>query len=123
MSLSPKSIQTKLSSWENFLDSEILEIKNKGTDQVDGLTKYQLVGDNWDKNIIPSYRTTQNKTTSLHLFNIIAVVDRIIPVTSTSESGDSVHILTPVNFLPSITEQKSANFYFCNISDKQFRTD
>lgn len=38
---------------------------------------YQLIGDNWDKNILPSYRTLDKGTLSLHLFNVIAVQDRV----------------------------------------------
>ncbi|KAL3831302.1 hypothetical protein ACJMK2_023072, partial [Sinanodonta woodiana] len=52
--------QTKLNSWQNKLDQEILDIKNKWADE--GNTKFQLVGDNWDKNILPSYRTSDRKT-------------------------------------------------------------
>ncbi|OWF50573.1 hypothetical protein KP79_PYT18288 [Mizuhopecten yessoensis] len=49
---SPKSIQTKLLSWETFLDAEVLKIKEDWTE--DGSIKSQLIGDNWDKNIISS---------------------------------------------------------------------
>ena len=68
-----------------------------------GNVKYQLIGDNWDKNIIPTYRTSQNKTVSLHLFNMIVVVDRIIP--DTSNRIDKVTEMTAVNFIPSIDKQ------------------
>lgn len=77
---SPRSIQNKLLSWEEHLDSEILTLKEKWANT--DIEKYQLIGDNWDKNILPLYRTSQNKTLSLHLFHIIAVVDRIIPTPS-----------------------------------------
>ena len=78
--MSAKSINNKLSSWDNFLDSEVLEIKKTWSEG--GTIKYQLIGDNWDKNIIPTYRTSQDKTISLHLFNMIVVHDRIIPETA-----------------------------------------
>lgn len=45
-----------------------------------GNVKYQLVGDNWDKNILPSYRTSERGTLSLHLFNVIAVQNRVPPL-------------------------------------------
>lgn len=70
MCTTSKSISKKLSSWEAFLDSEILDIKKNWSEG--GELKYQLIGDNWDKNIIPTYRTSQSKTISLHLFNVIA---------------------------------------------------
>ena len=64
--------------------------------------KYQLIGDNWDKNILPSYRTSQNKTLSLHLFHVIAVVDRIIP-TPKPETAKSLSI---TDYIPSLEEQE-----------------
>lgn len=67
-----------MESWHGLLDSQLLEIKN---DWAQGLPtpKYQLVGDNWDRNIVPSYRTTQQKTVSVHLFTVIGVIDRVVP--------------------------------------------
>ena len=100
--MSPASIHNKLTSWEHHLDEEIAAIKAKW---VPGYNehKYQLVGDNWDKNIIPSYRTTQNRTISLHLFHIYAIVDRIIPPLI----PNPMHMeLSAVNFIPSIEEQE-----------------
>lgn len=64
--------------------------------------KYQLIGDNWDKNILPFYRTSQNKTLSLHLFHVIAVVDRIIP-TPKPETAKSLSI---TDYIPSLEEQE-----------------
>lgn len=118
---SPCSIQNKLLSWEEHLDSEILSLKEKWTNG--DKQKYQLIGDNWDKNIVPSYRTSQCKTLSLHLFHIIAVVDRIIP-TPRHEAGKKTfyqwfHTIPERtrNFNPGI------NFSDCNISCLEFRTD
>lgn len=102
LSVSPASVQKKLSSWEQYLDGEIIKLKeswSKGGDR-----KYQLIGDNWDKTILPSYRTTETKTLSLHLFNIYAVPDRI-PKEVTYPDQDN-RKLTPVNFIPSIVEQQ-----------------
>lgn len=96
-----KSISKKLSSWEAFLDSEILDIKKNWSEG--GELKYQLIGDNWDKNIVPTYRTSQSKTISLHLFNVVAVVDRVIP--STSLEADEVAQMSAVNFIPSLDDQ------------------
>lgn len=39
----------------------------KWTNGEEATRKFQLVGDNWDKDILPSYRTTNRKTESLHL--------------------------------------------------------
>lgn len=33
---------------------------------------------NWDKDILPSYRTSDRKTLSLHLFNMYAILDRVV---------------------------------------------
>ena len=99
--MSDKSINNKLSSWDNFLDSEVLEIKKTWSEG--GTIKYQLIGDNWDKNIIPTYRTSQDKTISLHLFNMIVVLDRIIPETACPT--DTVTDMSAVNFIPSLEEQ------------------
>jgi len=100
LSTSSKSIYNKLSSWDAFLDAKVMEVKKTWSEG--GSQKYQLIGDNWDKNIIPSYRTTQNKTISLHLFNVIAVMDRIIPETSTEKQQQDFLTL---NFIPSVDEQ------------------
>lgn len=78
MSVHPQTLRNKLESWHDLLDRQLLQIKN---DWSRGLptAKYQLVGDNWDRNIVPSYRTTQQKTITIHLFNVIGVVDRVVP--------------------------------------------
>lgn len=78
-----KSISKKLSSWEAFLDSEILDIKKNWSEG--GELKYQLIGDNWDKNIITTYRTSQRNTTSLE--------------------ADEVAQMSAVNFIPSLDDQ------------------
>lgn len=102
MSVTPRSVQNKLSSWEGYLDTGIMEVKERW---VKGeRLKYQLVGDNWDKNILPSYRTTHNKTVSLHLFHVIAVIDRIVPKENESIQQDNK--LSPGGFIPSVTEQE-----------------
>lgn len=87
-------------SWEEHLDSEILSLKEKWANG--DKQKYQLIGDNWDKTIVPSYRTSQCKTLSLHLFHIIAVVDRIIP-TPRHEAGKRLSIS---DYIPSLEEQE-----------------
>ena len=98
--MTSKSISSKLLSWEDLLDTELLEIKKKWCEGGD--TKYQLIGDNWDKNIIPTYRTSQDKTISLHLFNVIAVVARIIPRPADGVEGTDMQA---ANFIPSLDEQ------------------
>lgn len=48
------SVHDKLASWKDNLDEEIVNLRN---DWAQGSNiKYQLVGDNWDKNILPSFR-------------------------------------------------------------------
>ncbi|WAQ95109.1 hypothetical protein MAR_007580, partial [Mya arenaria] len=79
----PETVQRKLQSWRGKLDEDVLSMKQNlenGGDQ-----KYQLVGDNWDKDILPSYRTMDRKTESLHLFN------------------RPFHV---INYIPSVDEQK-----------------
>lgn len=55
-----------------------------------------------DKNVVPSYRTSQCKPLSLHLFHIIAVVDRFIP-TPRHEAGKRLSIS---DYIPSLEEQE-----------------
>lgn len=51
-------------------------------------------------------RTSQQKTLSLHLFNVVAVVDRVIP-TQTGHAGNDVEPdLDKEKFLPSVEEQQ-----------------
>lgn len=59
--------------------------------------------DAWDKNIIPTYRTSQIKTISLHLFNVIAVLDslRVIPSTSLEvDEMDEMGQMSAINYIP-----------------------
>lgn len=86
------------------MDTEIDEIKTSWANG--GSVKYQLIGDNWDKNILPSYRTSDRKTISLHLFNIYAIVDRVIPQ---KPPTDAIHVIPDLHileFIPSLAEQE-----------------
>lgn len=74
----------------------------KWTNGEEATRKYQLVGDNWDKDILPSYRTTDRKTESLHLFQIYAIVDRY----STSNPKGSSGFEDNLTFIPSLLEQE-----------------
>ncbi|XP_052761805.1 uncharacterized protein LOC128204429 [Mya arenaria] len=97
----PETVQRKLQSWRGKLDEDVLSMKQNwenGGDQ-----KYQLVGDNWDKDILPSYRTMDRKTESLHLFNVYVVKDRVIPDTSNTAIQRPFHVN---NYIPSVDEQK-----------------
>lgn len=96
-----------MESWHGLLDSQLLEIKN---DWAQGLPtpKYQLVGDNLDRNIVPSYRTTQQKTVSVHLFTVIGVIDRVVPQ---QVVDDYMYILDvddfdATDFIPNTGEQE-----------------
>ena len=56
----PNTIQDKLSSWQGDLDLELIKLRDMLSDEGPSKSvKYQLVGDNWDKNILPSYRTSE----------------------------------------------------------------
>lgn len=96
-----------MESWHGLLDSQLLEIKN---DRAQGLPtpKYQLVGDNWDRNIVPSYHTTQQKTVSVHLFTVIGVINRVLPQ---QVVDDYMYILDvddfdATDFIPNTGEQE-----------------
>lgn len=104
--VSPGSVHNKLASWIGKLDEEIIRLREEWAKG--GQVKYQLVGDNWDKNIIPAFRTSQQKTLSLHLFNVVVVVDRIIPTfTHIRSEGDQKTDIPEdkEKFIPSIEEQ------------------
>ncbi|XP_069109674.1 uncharacterized protein [Argopecten irradians] len=99
--VSSSSVRKKLVSWKDTLDEEVLKLRIEWENG--GRNKYQLVGDNWDKNIVPSFRTSQQKTISLHLFNTIVVVDRVIPAERQSEDTDTK--IEVEKFVPSVEEQ------------------
>ena len=97
----PETVHRKLLSWNELLDCEILSCKSDWERK--GRRKYQLVGDNWDKDILPSYRTSDRKTESLHLFNVYAIVDRKIPETvGNCRQND----FSELHYIPSLDEQR-----------------
>lgn len=100
----PVTVKRKLSDWQDMLDREIINIRDSWASG--GKIKYQIIGDNWDKNILPSYRTSDRKTLSLHLFHIYAIIDRVIP---NSQPGSSSHHNEEIEisaFLPSVQDQE-----------------
>ena len=106
----PNTIQDKLSSWQGDLDLELIKLRDMWSDEGPSKSvKYQLVGDNWDKNILPSYRTSDRKTQSLHLFNVIGVVDRVNVVTDTESAQNETNVrmedVSAEEFLPSVGDQ------------------
>ncbi|XP_056014422.1 uncharacterized protein LOC125649436 [Ostrea edulis] len=102
--VSPGSVHNKLASWIDKLDEDVIQLKKDWSEG--GNVKYQLVGDNWDKNILPAFRTSQQKTLSLHLFNVVVVVDRIIPTARGVENSDELKTdIKLETFIPSIEEQ------------------
>lgn len=104
LTVSPRSVQSKLASWEEFLDKEVIKLKDAWEQGEKDTLKFQIVGDNWDKNIIPSYRTCQDKTISLHLFQVVAVVDRMVQEDSVVTLEEKR--LSVANFIPSLEEQR-----------------
>lgn len=53
-----------------------------------------------------TFRTSQQKTLSLHLFNVVVVVDRIIPTARGVENSDELKTdIKLETFIPSIEEQ------------------
>jgi hypothetical protein len=103
LTVHPVTVKRKLNDWQGMLDQEILNIRDSWASG--GKIKYQLIGDNWDKNILPSYRTSDRKTLSLHLFHVYAIVDRVIP---NAQSGSSCHDeeIEMSSFLPSVQDQE-----------------
>lgn len=101
LSVRPETVHRKVKSWNGMLDAEILKLKAEWSSG--GNKKYQLIGDNWDKDVLPSYRTSDRKTESLHLFNVYAIVDRVTPALQLEEieSAFDVH-----HYIPSVREQE-----------------
>ena len=99
----PVTLRTKLNSWDAVLDAELLKYKEEWSRG--GQTKYQLIGDNWDRNIIPSYRTSEDKALSLHLFQVIGVLDRVNCGVDTDSQLIDVSDLNPLDFIPSPADQ------------------
>lgn len=71
----PRTVYNRSATWHDSLDKDILNIRDSWANG--GHPRFQLIGDNLDKIILPSFRTSQQKTLSLHLFNVIAIVDRV----------------------------------------------
>ena len=90
-------------TWHDSLDKEILSIRDSWANG--GSEKFQIIGDNWDKNILPSYRTSKQKTLSLHLFNVIAVVDRVPTDHMQNMSPPYIEELDYSKYFPSTGEQ------------------
>lgn len=82
-----------------ILDEELLKYREEWSRG--GQTKYQLVWENWDRNIIPSYRTSQDKTLSQHLFQVIGVLDRLICPEDRDSQLTDILDLNPVDFISS----------------------
>lgn len=98
----PRTLHNKLEGWNEKLDEELRLLKTNWEVNKDLSQKFQLVGDNWDKDILPSYRTTDRKTQSLHLFHVYAIVDRFNPINPTRSEGFENNI----TYIPSIQEQE-----------------
>lgn len=43
-------------------------------------TKFQIIGDNWDKNILLFYRILDRKIFLFYFFNMYVIVDRVVLV-------------------------------------------
>lgn len=85
-----------------MLDLKVKEMRESLAQ--DGSMAYQLIGDSWDKNILPSYRTSGKGTLSLHLFNVIAVQNRV-PFLD-KHIRETKDLSKACSFLPSIPEQE-----------------
>lgn len=97
-SVYPQTVHKKHISWQDNLDMDLISFRDSWAEG--GQTKFQIIGDNWDKNIIPSFRTSDRKTLSLRLFNIYAIVDRVIPASSTDSLAKNKPELDNLKFIP-----------------------
>jgi hypothetical protein len=105
VSVTPETLRKKMLTWQDSLDVDLVQMKNEWSDG--GPRKFQLVGDNWDKNILPSYRTSQQKTLSLHLFNVIGVTDRVdVHNPDSPEAECDITDLKATDFIPSVEDQE-----------------
>lgn len=103
-SVHPQTVHKKLISWIDNLEMDLVSIRDSWAEG--DQTKFQIIGDNWDKNILPSYRTSDRKTLSLHLFNMYAIVDRVVPASSTNSLTENRPELDNLKFIPSTQEQE-----------------
>lgn len=85
-----------------MLDLKVKEMRESWAQG--GSITYQVIRDNWDKNILPSYRTSDKGTLSLHLFNVIAVQDRV-PFLD-KHMRETKDLSKACSFLPFIPEQE-----------------
>ncbi|XP_061170260.1 uncharacterized protein LOC133179545 [Saccostrea echinata] len=109
MTVTSKSMHSKLETWISNLDAEVIALKKSWEEGQENTTKYQLIGDNWDKKILPSYRTSQNQTQSIHLFNALIAVERVqIPVVTPERDLEYADISFE-KFVPSLEEQEKLN--------------
>lgn len=65
------------------------------------------MGDNWDNNILPSYRTSDSGTLSLYLFtcNITAVQDRVPPIPKLQRTEEN-NMTQASEFFHAVFDQK-----------------
>lgn len=103
-SVHPQTVHKKLISWQDNLDMDLISIRDSLAEG--GQTKFHTIGDNWDKNILPSYRTSYRKTLSLHLFNMYVIVDRVVPASSTNSLTENRPELDNLKFIPSTEEHE-----------------
>lgn len=109
LSVHPTTLHRKLVNWQNILDSDILSARDSWANG--GHSTYQIIGDNWDKDILPSYRTSDRKTLSLHLFNMYAILDRVVfPPENYEGQTDNIE---PAKFIPSVSEQEQLMQELC----------
>lgn len=103
LTVHPRTVHNRLATWHDSLDKDILNICDSCANG--GHQRFQLIGDNWDKNILPSFRTSQQKTLSLHLFNVIAVVDRVPTHHLQNTPVPFIEELDYSTYIPSVEEQ------------------
>lgn len=108
LSVHPVTLHRKLVNWQNILDSDILSARDSWANG--GYSTYQIIGDNWDKDILPSYRTSDRKTLSLHLFNMYAILGRVVFPPENYEGQTNIE---PAKFIPSVSEQEQLMQELC----------
>ncbi|XP_078310147.1 uncharacterized protein LOC111108372 isoform X3 [Crassostrea virginica] len=107
----PVTLHRKFKEWQHILDTCVIEARDSWSNGAH--TTYKIIGDNWDKDLLPSYRTSDRRTMSLHLFNIYAILDRVTFAPENFERFyDQIDVAT---FIPSEEEQNQLTKELCFI--------
>lgn len=74
-------------------------------------TGFKLLGDNFDKNVRPSYQRSNKQTVSLHFFHALAVSDRI-DFSALSDAAPHSVVIDPCLLLPTAADVETVKKEF-----------